>query len=193
MNCPSPPILGTRLQLSAARAAHGPSWITGESRRSDDRLALILQEESDVAWPVEGDTAGGLAASSVLLYLGFHVGALMSVIDESGAVADLLRGVKVVDFTQALSGPYCTLMLADLGADVVKVEPPGRGDDSRHWGPPFLGNDSTYFLSVNRNKRSAAIDLKTTDGLNAAKALIADADVVVENWRTGTADRLGIG
>ena len=106
---------------------------------------------------------------------------------------DLLADVRVVDFTQALSGPYCTLMLADLGADVVKVEPPGRGDDSRHWGPPYAGEDATYFMAVNRNKRSVALDLKTEHGLASARALVDDADVVVENWRPGTAARLGLG
>ena len=105
---------------------------------------------------------------------------------------DLLAGVRVVDFTQALSGPFSTMMLADLGADVVKVEAPGRGDDSRHWGPPFVGDDSAYFMSVNRNKRSAALDIKEPAGRQAVLDLVADADVVVENWRPGTAARLGL-
>jgi formyl-CoA transferase len=105
---------------------------------------------------------------------------------------DLLAGVRVVDFTQALSGPFATLMLADLGADVVKVEAPVRGDDSRHWGPPFVGDDAAYFLSVNRNKRSVALDLKDEAGRAAVLALVARADVVVENWRPGTAARLGL-
>lgn len=105
----------------------------------------------------------------------------------------VLADVRVVDFTQALSGPYCTLMLADLGADVVKVESPGRGDDSRHWGPPNVGEDAAYFMAVNRNKRSVTLDLKDPADLDAARALIAGADVVVENWRPGTADRLGLG
>src|SRR3954469_24108349 len=114
--------------------------------------------------------------------------------DPAGSeVADLLCGIRVIDFTQALSGPYCTLMLADLGADVIKVESPSRGDDSRHWGPPFLGEDSSYFLSVNRNKRSAVLDLKSASGRQAAQRLLATADVVVENWRSGTADRIGVG
>lgn len=107
--------------------------------------------------------------------------------------AQLLSGIRVVDFTQALSGPYATLMLADLGADVVKVEAPGRGDDSRHWGPPYVGDDAAYFLSVNRNKRSVELDLKSESGLGQARKLIASADVVVENWRPGVAKRLGLG
>jgi crotonobetainyl-CoA:carnitine CoA-transferase CaiB-like acyl-CoA transferase len=104
----------------------------------------------------------------------------------------LLAGVTVVDFTQALSGPYRTLMLADLGADVIKVENPARGDDSRHWGPPFVGRDAAYFMSVNRNKRSVSRDLKDPHDLESVLALIADADVVIENWRPGTAARLGL-
>lgn len=106
--------------------------------------------------------------------------------------ADLLHGIRVVDFTQALSGPYCTLMLADLGADVIKVEHPGRGDDARHWGPPFIGQDSAYFVSVNRNKRSVALDLKTSTGRDAAMAIIRSGDVLVENWRPGVAARLAL-
>lgn len=113
--------------------------------------------------------------------------------DETRAGLGLLRGVRVVDFTQALSGPYCTMMLADLGADVVKVESPGRGDDARHWGPPFVGSDAAYFMAVNRNKRSVALDLKDAADLATARRLAADADVVVENWRPGTAARLGLG
>lgn len=105
---------------------------------------------------------------------------------------DLLAGVVVVDFTQALSGPFSTMMLADLGADVIKIEAPGRGDDARHWGPPFVGEDSAYFMSVNRNKRSVALDLKTPAGRQAVLDLVAGADVVVENWRPGTAARLGL-
>lgn len=105
----------------------------------------------------------------------------------------LLEGVRVVDFTQALSGPYCTLMLADLGAEVIKVESPQRGDDARHWGPPMVGNDAAYFMSVNRNKLSVALDLKNPDDHHAALDLIATADVLVENWRPGTAARLGLG
>lgn len=110
------------------------------------------------------------------------------------SVADLglLDGVRVVDFTQALSGPYCTLMLADLGAEVIKVESPHRGDDARHWGPPMVGSDAAYFMAVNRNKLSVALDLKDPVDHAAALDLIATADVLVENWRPGTAARLGL-
>jgi formyl-CoA transferase len=103
-----------------------------------------------------------------------------------------LDGIRVADFTQALSGPYCTMLLADLGADVVKVEMPGRGDDSRHWGPPFIGDTAAYFLAVNRNKRSIELDLRSPQGREAAAALVAGSDVVVENWRPGAAARLGL-
>jgi formyl-CoA transferase len=103
-----------------------------------------------------------------------------------------LDGVRVADFTQALSGPYCTMLLADLGADVVKVELPGRGDDSRHWGPPFVGDTAAYFLAVNRNKRSIDLDLQSPGGREAAETLVAGSDVLVENWRPGTAARLGL-
>ena len=104
----------------------------------------------------------------------------------------LLEGVRVVDFTQALSGPYCTMMLADLGADVTKIESPQRGDDARHWGPPYVGEDAAYFMSVNRNKRSATFDLKDSNDLAAVLGLVSASDVVVENWRPGTAARLGL-
>jgi crotonobetainyl-CoA:carnitine CoA-transferase CaiB-like acyl-CoA transferase len=108
-------------------------------------------------------------------------------------VTDSLDGVLVADFSRVLSGPTATMFLADLGADVVKVERPGVGDDTRAWGPPFLEDESTYFLSTNRNKRSVVLDLLTPEGLAAARELIRRADVVVENFRPGTMERLGLG
>lgn len=105
----------------------------------------------------------------------------------------ILKGVVVADFSRVLSGPTATMFLADLGADVIKMERPGTGDDTRAWGPPFLGNDSTYYLSSNRNKRSVVVDLATEEGIQAAQELIRRADVVVENFRPGTMDRLGLG
>lgn len=104
-----------------------------------------------------------------------------------------LDGVKVVDFTRVLSGPYCTMLLADMGADVVKVERPETGDDGRALGPPFLAGESAYFLSVNRNKRSVTIDLKNTQGVAVLRRLLTVADVVVENFRPGTMASLGLG
>ena len=104
-----------------------------------------------------------------------------------------LEGVRVLDLSRVLAGPYATMMLADLGADVLKIEHPERGDDTRHWGPPFAGGESAYFLSVNRNKRSIGVDLKTPEGLEKVKELAAGADVLVENMRRGGLDKLGLG
>ena len=103
----------------------------------------------------------------------------------------LLEGVRVLDFTQALSGPFATMLLGDLGADVIKVEPP-TGDDSRGWGPPFVGDMSTYFISLNRNKSSVVLDLKTAVGREVAQSLARASEVVIENFRPGTAAKLGI-
>ncbi len=103
-----------------------------------------------------------------------------------------LADVRVVDFSRVLAGPYATMTLADLGADVVKVEHPEGGDETRSWGPPFVGGESAYFLSVNRGKRSVALDLKDADALDLALELCARADVVVHNFRPGGAARLGL-
>lgn len=107
-----------------------------------------------------------------------------------------LDGVKVVDLSRALAGPYATLMLADAGAAVIKVERPGKGDDARGWGPPYVEGDgareSAYFLSINRNKRSVVLDLKEPADLARLHRLIADADVLVENFRPGVMERLGL-
>src|SRR4028118_1274306 len=104
-----------------------------------------------------------------------------------------LEGVKVLDLSRVLAGPYATMMLADLGADVIKVEHPERGDDTRHWGPPFAGGESAHFLSINRNKRSVGVDLKAEEGLGRVKRLAADADVVIENWKRGALEGMGLG
>ena len=104
-----------------------------------------------------------------------------------------LRGIKVLDLTRILSGPFSTLILSDLGADVIKVEDTAGGDDTRHWGPPYHGDDAAYYHSVNRNKRSLAVDLKSADGRAVVRRLALSADVVVENFRPGTAERLGLG
>jgi len=104
-----------------------------------------------------------------------------------------LDGIRVLDLSRVLSGPFATMTLADLGADVIKIEQPGTGDDTRQWGPPFLGDQAAYFLSVNRNKRSVAVDLKSDYGRTAVRRLAEQADVVVENFRPGTAARLGLG
>jgi crotonobetainyl-CoA:carnitine CoA-transferase CaiB-like acyl-CoA transferase len=104
-----------------------------------------------------------------------------------------LRGVRVVDLSRVLAGPYCTMVLADLGADVVKIERPQGGDETRSWGPPFSGGEAAYYLSVNRGKRSCAIDLSQAEGAELALKLCAGADAVIENFKLGGADRLGVG
>jgi len=104
-----------------------------------------------------------------------------------------LDGLTVLDFSRVLAGPYCTMQLADLGARVIKIEQPGRGDDTRAWGPPFVGGESAYFLSVNRNKESLALDLKHDRARAVLHPLIDRSDIVVENFRPGTMERLGLG
>jgi crotonobetainyl-CoA:carnitine CoA-transferase CaiB-like acyl-CoA transferase len=103
-----------------------------------------------------------------------------------------LDGITVLDLTRVLSGPYCTMLLADMGARVIKVEQPGRGDDTRAWGPPFVQGESAYFLSINRNKESVTLDFKRPEGRALLDRLIASADVVVENFRPGTLARHGL-
>jgi formyl-CoA transferase/CoA:oxalate CoA-transferase len=104
-----------------------------------------------------------------------------------------LEGLTVVDLTRVLSGPYCTMVLGDLGARIIKIEHPGRGDDTRQWGPPFVGPESAYFLSINRNKESVTVDFKHPRGREVLSRLIARADVLVENFKPGALDRLGLG
>jgi len=104
-----------------------------------------------------------------------------------------LDGIRVLDLTRVLAGPYCTMFLGDLGAEVVKVEQPGVGDDTRGWGPPFVGGESAYFLCVNRNKKSITVDFKSQDGIALLRRLAERADVLIENFRPGTMERLGLG
>jgi crotonobetainyl-CoA:carnitine CoA-transferase CaiB-like acyl-CoA transferase len=104
-----------------------------------------------------------------------------------------LAGIRVVDLTRVMTGPYATMMLGDLGADIVKIERPGKGDDTRGWGPPFVDGEASYFLSINRNKRSLALDLKSDAGREVLAKLIAGADVLIENFSPGTMQRLGFG
>jgi crotonobetainyl-CoA:carnitine CoA-transferase CaiB-like acyl-CoA transferase len=103
-----------------------------------------------------------------------------------------LDGLRVVDLTRVLAGPLCTMTLADLGADVIKVERPVDGDDTRHWGPPFAGDDAAYFLALNRNKRSIALDLADPDDADTLRRLIARSDVLIENFRPGLLTRFGL-
>ncbi|KQB34172.1 CaiB/BaiF CoA transferase family protein [Acidiplasma aeolicum] len=102
-----------------------------------------------------------------------------------------LKGLKVLDFTQAMSGPVASMILGDLGADVIKVEPPA-GDQSRSWAPPFIDDESAYYISVNRNKKSICMDLKHPDATEIIKKLVEKSDIVIENFRPGTAKKLGI-
>ena len=104
-----------------------------------------------------------------------------------------LAGITVLDLTRVLSGPYCTMMLADMGARVIKVEQPGRGDDTRGWGPPFQNGESSYFMSINRNKESLTLNLKHPEGRTVLEQLLERSDVLVENFRPGTLDRLEFG
>jgi crotonobetainyl-CoA:carnitine CoA-transferase CaiB-like acyl-CoA transferase len=103
-----------------------------------------------------------------------------------------LKGVRVLDLTRVLAGPYCAMLLGDMGAEVIKVEEPGKGDDTRGW-PPFAGGESTYFMSVNRNKKSMTLNLKAPEGRDILKALAKKSDVLLENFRTGTMEKLGLG
>jgi crotonobetainyl-CoA:carnitine CoA-transferase CaiB-like acyl-CoA transferase len=103
-----------------------------------------------------------------------------------------LAGLKVIDLTRVLAGPLCTMWLGDMGADVIKIERPGSGDDTRSWGPPFAGTESAYFLGANRNKRSVTLDLSSDKGRDIVKTLIRGADIVVDNFKLGTLDRWGL-
>jgi len=112
--------------------------------------------------------------------------------DDKGT-APPLADLLVLDLSRVLAGPYCTMMLADLGAEVIKVERPGRGDGTRQWGPPWAGGESAYYLSVNRNKKSITLNLESEEGREIVRQLSAQADVVVENWRVGTMEKWGLG
>jgi formyl-CoA transferase len=113
--------------------------------------------------------------------------------DTAGSDDAPLAGIKILDLTRVVSGPFATMQFGDLGADVAKVEQPGTGDESRRFGPPFVGGESAYYMSVNRNKRGCAIDLKSAAGKELLLRLAGVADVVIENFRPGTLERLGLG
>ena len=104
-----------------------------------------------------------------------------------------LQGIRVIDFSQILAGPFCTMLLADMGADVVKVEKPNGGDDTRRYGPPFIEGESAAFLTLNRNKRSIVLDLKSEQGLGVVRRMLADAEVMLHNFRPGVVERMGLG
>jgi len=103
-----------------------------------------------------------------------------------------LRGIRVLDLSRILAGPYCTMMLGDLGAEIIKVEQPRVGDGTRQWGPPFKGGESAYFICINRNKKSITVNLKHPRGIKIIKQLVEKSDVLVENFRYGTMDKLGL-
>jgi len=109
-----------------------------------------------------------------------------------GALALPLDNIRILDLSRDLAGPFCSMILADLGAEVIKVEIPERGDEARSWGPPFIGGESAYFLSVNRNKKSVTINLKMEEGREILYKMVEKSDVFLENFRWGVAERLGI-
>ena len=104
-----------------------------------------------------------------------------------------LSDITVLDLSRVLAGPYCTMMLGDLGADVIKIERPGAGDDTRHWGPPNIGGESAYYLCVNRNKRSLTVNLKAPEGQEMVRQLAGKSDILIENYKMGTLQKMGLG
>jgi len=104
-----------------------------------------------------------------------------------------LKGIRVIDLSRIVVGPYCSMVLGDMGADVIKIEMPKIGDDTRMWGPPFAGGESAYYISLNRNKRSITLNLKSEKGKEILRQLIAEADVLIENFRMGTLEKMGFG
>ncbi|SET38097.1 Crotonobetainyl-CoA:carnitine CoA-transferase CaiB [Oceanobacillus limi] len=103
-----------------------------------------------------------------------------------------LENIRILDLSRVLAGPYCTMILGDLGAEVIKVEAPGGSDDTRKWGPPFQNDMSAYYLCANRNKKSITVDLKSVDGIDLIKELVKESDVLIHNFKTGTMDRFGL-
>ena len=117
----------------------------------------------------------------------------MQTLPNPNGMPEALEGVRVLDCSQILAGPFCSMLLADMGADVIKIEKPNGGDDTRRMGPPFIDTESAAFLAMNRNKRSIVLNFKEQSGVQAMKTLVKDADIVIENYRTGTMARLGLG
>ena len=103
-----------------------------------------------------------------------------------------LSGIRVLDLSRILAGPFCTMNLGDMGAEIIKIEQPGKGDDTRSWGPPFAGSEAAYFLGINRNKKSVTLNLKSDEGIKILKKLLKNSDVLIENFKFGTMDKYGI-
>ncbi len=103
-----------------------------------------------------------------------------------------LSGIRVLDLSRILAGPFCTMNLGDMGAEIIKIEQPGKGDDTRSWGPPFAGSEAAYFLGINRNKKSVTLNLKSEEGIKILKKLLKNSDVLIENFKYGTMDNYGI-
>lgn len=163
--------------------------VAGDGRTAAEILAALgIPLVNAAAFVVNGEQRD----AEVRLASGDTLEVLPAISGGTGADAGgALEGVRVVDLTRALAGPYCTLMLGDHGADVVKVELPGVGDETREWAPPHIRGVSAYYLAINRNKRSITLDLKHPDGKKVLERLIEGADVVVENFTPGTLERLG--
>ena len=104
-----------------------------------------------------------------------------------------LEGIRILDFSHVIAGPFCTAQLGLLGAEIIKVEEPGGGDELRALGPPFIGGESVFFLSINRNKKSVAVDLKDAENRDRIREIARSVDVIVENFRPGVMERLGLG
>ena len=117
----------------------------------------------------------------------------MQTLPNPTGMPEALDGVRVLDCSQILAGPFCSMLLADMGADVIKIEKPNGGDDTRRMGPPFIDTESAAFLAMNRNKRSIVLNFKEEAGIEAMKKLVENADIVIENYRTGVMERLGLG
>ena len=160
--------------------------VRGAGRSVGEVLRAVgVPAEASAAYVVNGEQC----EPTTVLREGDEVEVLPAI--SGGAAEGALAGIRVIDLTRALAGPYCTLMLGDHGADVIKVELPGVGDETREWAPPYINGVSAYYLSINRNKRSVTLDLKHPDGKKVLERLIERADVVVENFIPGTLERLG--
>ena len=181
--------MAVRLILHGELRQYAPGKVLevlGAGRSVSELLAAIgVPAEATAAYVINGEQREATARLSD----GDTVEVLPAISGGSGPGA--LDGIRVIDLTRALAGPYCTMILGDHGADVIKLELPGSGDETREWAPPHINGVSAYYLSINRNKRSITVDLKHPDGKKVLERLIEGADVVVENFSPGTLERLG--